>query len=225
MFSDKNNAEAMRQRFLKVDTTTLSDLLAKAGMPAQCLATDLMPIPRDVRIAGWAYTIRGQMAPFEGAADPDKMRAIEGVGAGQVAVWSGATEGVCYFGELLALGMKVRGCVGAVVDGGVRDSHWIAQHGFPVFARYTTPVASTGRWKVTGCQIPVFMRGAVSCTVIVNPGDFILADADGVAVVPSAMVEEILLQAEQITERENAIRKEIADGASLDVVLKRYGQI
>ncbi len=225
MNSNPSNSEAIRQRFLKVDTTTLSDLLTKAGMPEQCLATDLMPIPQDVRIAGWAYTISGQMAPFEGAADPDKMRAIEGVGSGEVAVWSGETEGVCYFGELLALGMKVRGCVGAVVDGGVRDSHWIAQHGFPVFARYTTPVASTGRWKVTGCQIPVFMRGAVRRNVIVNPGDFLLADAEGIAVVPLAIVAEILLQAEQITERENAIRKEIADGASLDVVLKRYGQI
>jgi 4-hydroxy-4-methyl-2-oxoglutarate aldolase len=218
--------EAIRKRYLNVDSSTLSDLLSKAGRPEQCLSPDLRRMGlQDGKIAGWAYTIRGQMTPYEGAADPDKMRAIEGLSPGQVALWGGATEGVCCFGELLALGMKVRGCVGAVVDGGIRDSHWIGKHGFPLFAKYATPVASTGRWRVTGRQIPLYLPGAVSRTVTVNPGDFVLGDSDGVAVVPKELVLSILFEAEKITERENAIRKEIDAGASLAVVLKRYGQI
>lgn len=220
------DADTIRQRFLQVDTATLSDLLHGIGLTDQVLAVDLAPLaPEPVRMGGWAYTIRGQMTPYEGLGDPDKMRAIEGVGAGEVAIWAGLTEGVCCFGELLALGMKVRGCVGAVVDGGVRDSHWIARHGFPVRARYRTPVASTRRWRVTGCQVPVSMRGAVGRWVTVHPGDFVLADADGVVVVPRDAVDRILPEAERLTERELRVRAEIDAGAGLDVVLKRYGTL
>jgi 4-hydroxy-4-methyl-2-oxoglutarate aldolase len=221
----RNDAEAIRQRFLAVDSATLSDVLEKRGRRAQCLSNDIVPICAANKIAGWAYTIRGQMTPFEGAADPDKMRAIEGVGAGEVAVWGGVGEGVCYFGELLALGMKVRGCVGAVLDGGVRDSHWITAHGFPVFGKFRTPVASNNRWKVTGCQMPIFMPGAVSKTVAVTPGDFVLGDADGVMIVPQDVLDHVLAEAEELTAREVKLRQEIDAGASLDVVLKRYGSI
>lgn len=224
MAVSRTDADAIRARFLQVDTATVSDLLHGLGRTAQVLATDLAPIsPEPLRTGGWAYTIRGQMTPYEGRGDPDKMRAIEGVGPGEFAVWAGETEGVCCFGELLALGMKVRGCVGAVVDGGIRDSHWIAKHGFPVHARYRTPVASTNRWRVTGCGIPVFMRGAVSRWVAVHPGDFVLADADGVIVIPNDVVDAILPEAEQLTAREVKVRAEIDGGAGLDVVLKRYG--
>lgn len=224
MVDRRADADSIRTRFLQVDTATVSDLLHGLGRSAQVLATDLAPLsPEPLRAGGWAYTIRGQMTPYDGRGDPEKMRAIEGVGAGEIAVWAGETEGVCCFGELLALGMKVRGCAGAVVDGGVRDSHWIAKHGFPVYARYRTPVASTQRWRVTGCGIPVFMRGAVSRWVAVHPGDFVLADADGVVVVPQDVIDAILPEAEQLTARETKVRAEIDAGAGLDVVLKRYG--
>jgi 4-hydroxy-4-methyl-2-oxoglutarate aldolase len=221
----RSDAETLRQRFLAVDSATLSDLLEKRGRAAQCLANDIVPLCTANKIAGWAYTIRGQMTPWEGAADQDKMRAIEGIGAGEIAVWSGEGEGVCYFGELLALGMKVRGCAGAALDGGVRDSHWISAHGFPVFGKFRTPVASNNRWKVTGCQLPIFMPGAVSKTVAVNPGDFVLGDSDGVVIVPRAVLDEVLAEAEELTAREIEVRQEIDAGASLEVVLKRYGNI
>ena len=76
------------------------------------------------------------------------MEACQGLGAGEVSVWSGDGEGICYFGELIAIGMKERGCVGALVDGGIRDVRWIAQQHFPVYARYRTPVQSIARWRV-----------------------------------------------------------------------------
>ena len=114
MADRRADADAVRARFLQVDTATVSDLLHGLGRTAQVLATDLAPLsPEPLRMGGWAYTIRGQMTPYEGLGDAEKMRAIEGVGAGELAVWAGETEGVCCFGELLALGMKVRGCAGA----------------------------------------------------------------------------------------------------------------
>ena len=95
-------------------------LLDRLGRPDQGLAPEFTSLSGS-RVAGWAYTVRGQMRPSDGPGDPVKMAACEGVGPDEVTVWAGDGHGVCYFGELIALGMRERGCVGAIVDGGVRD--------------------------------------------------------------------------------------------------------
>ena len=120
-----------------MDTATVADVLDAMNIPDQGLAAIFTPFPADCeKMAGWAYTIRGQMTPYAGGGDPDKMKAVDGVGPGDLTVWSGDGEGICYFGELIALGMKTRGCVGALIDGGIRDINWIARQKFPVYARY-----------------------------------------------------------------------------------------
>ena len=133
--------------------------------------------------------------------------------------------GICYFGELIALGMKEKGCVGAVVDGGIRDVRWLGMHQFPVFARYRTPVQSIGRWKVTANQIPVYMRGATTDFVAVNPGDFLLGDEDGLVVIPADCMDEVLAKAEELTQKEVQIRAELAKGLSLAGALAKFGHV
>jgi regulator of RNase E activity RraA len=216
----------VRHRFLQVDTSNVADVLDTLGYPDQGLHGEFSPFPADAgRLAGFAYTIRGQMTPYEGQGDPEKMKACHGISADEIAVWSGDGEGICYFGELIALGLMERGSVGAVVDGGIRDVRWIGAHGYPVFARYRTPVQSIGRWKVTGWQTPVSMRGATSKYVTVSPGDFILGDQDGVIVIPSSLILEVLAQAEDLTRMEVRIREELAKGLSLNEALTRYGHV
>lgn len=218
--------ESIRSRFLRIDTATVSDLLEQLGLRDQTLANELRPIDtQQAKLAGFAYTVRGQMMPYAGPTDPEKMAAINGMTPGVVALWTGDGVGMGYFGELLALGMKVRGCTGLVVNGGVRDAHWIAQHGMPTYVKYHSPVQSIGRWKVTGHQMPIVMPGATSKRVEIAPGDFVLGDLDGVVVIPSQHIETVLIQAERLTDRETKIRAEIESGAPLDVVLKRYGRI
>lgn len=221
-----SESEAIRQRYLKLDTATVADVLDTLGYLHQGLASAFAPYPADAgRLAGWAYTICGEMRPYAGGGDPDKMKAVDGLKPGCVSVWSGSGEGVCFFGELIALGMKQRGCTGALVDGGVRDIEWIAQQKFPVYARYRTPVQSIGRWKVTAWQVPAYLPGATKQHVIVNPGDFVLADVDGVIVVPYDEVEKVLNEAERLTATEVQIRAELAAGATLEQVLAKYGHV
>jgi regulator of RNase E activity RraA len=165
------------------------------------------------------------MSPYPQGGDKDKMEACQGLSPGEISVWSGNGEGICYFGELIALGMKERGCVGALLDGGIRDVRWIGEHQFPVFARYKTSVQSIGRWKVNACQVPVYMRGHDGGNVIVRPGDFILADEDGAIVIPVEHVESVLLESERLTAIEKNIRKEIASGLTLAEALKKYGHV
>jgi 4-hydroxy-4-methyl-2-oxoglutarate aldolase len=215
---------SIRRRFLAVDTSNVADVLDQRGLPHQGLAPQFCP-ESGTRLAGWAYTIRGQMAPYEGGGDSQKMQACAGVGADEVSVWSGDGAGVCYFGELIALGMMERGCVGALVDGGVRDTRWLREHGFPVFATYRTPVQSIGRWRVTDWQQPVYLTGATSDRVIVRPGDFVLGDEDGCLVVPDEHVDDVLVEAERLTATEVKVREALRNGMSLAQCLERFGHV
>jgi 4-hydroxy-4-methyl-2-oxoglutarate aldolase len=218
--------EAIRVRFLKVDTSNVADVLDDMGFPHQGLAADFKPFPESAgKLAGWAYTIRGQMTPYAGKGDPEKMKACQGLAPGDVSVWSGDGEGICYFGELIAVGMKDRGSVGALVDGGIRDIRWIGALGFPVYARYRTPVQSIGRWKVVEWQQNVYLRGATAKWVLVSPGDFILADGDGAIVIPQAVVSETLGRAEQLTEQETKLRLELQNGLGLEQALAEFGHV
>jgi 4-hydroxy-4-methyl-2-oxoglutarate aldolase len=218
--------EAIRQRYLAVDTSNVADVLDILGLTDQGLSPDFTPYPiHATRMAGWAYTIRGQMTPFPLGGDAEKMQACQGVSSGEITVWSGDGEGICYFGELIAIGMKEKGCVGALVDGGIRDIRWIGEQDFPVFARYRTPVQSIGRWKVNACQVPVLLRGATNRLVEINPGDFILADEDGALVIPAKIVERVLEEAERLTAIEVSIRKELSSGLTLAEALAKYGHV
>jgi 4-hydroxy-4-methyl-2-oxoglutarate aldolase len=220
-------AEDIRRRYLQVDSSNVADVLDEIGLPDQGLAPEFAPYPADAgRLAGWAFTIRGEMAPYpmEGK-DPAKMEACAKLTPGTVSVWSGRGEGVCFFGELISIGMKERGCVGALVDGGVRDVDWIGKLGFPVYARYRTPVQSIGRWRVVDSETPVPMPGATVPEVIVSPGDLVLADADGAIVVPAEHAEHVLERAEALGAREVEIRNELAGGLSLSEALAKFGHV
>jgi regulator of RNase E activity RraA len=222
-----SDRSSTRRRFLAVDASNVADVLDQLGLPDQGLHPGFLPFPATAgKLAGWAFTIRGQMAPYgRDAGDPDKMTACAELTEDTVSVWAGGGEGVCFFGELIAIGMKERGCVGALVDGGVRDVGWLKDLDFPVFARYRTPVQSIGRWKVTGSGTPVSMPGATSGRVAIEPGDFILADDDGAIAIPAAVVEETLERAEAIGAKEKEIRADIAAGLSLADALAKYGHV
>src|SRR5258706_9268345 len=201
--------DSIRARYLEVDTATVADVLDVLGLPDQGLAPGFAPYPSDAgRMGGFAYTIAGKMQRYAGSGDPRKMRAVDGVGRGEVAVWSGEGKGVCFFGELIALGMKRRGCAGALVDGGIRDIEWIRRQRFPVYARYRTPVQSIGRWKVTAWQEIGGIPGATRKSVRARPGDFILADADGVIAIPARVAVRGLGEAERLTARGIRLRRD-----------------
>ena len=220
-------AEAIRQRYLAVETSNVSDVLDRLGLLDQGLHGSFQPFPAGAgKLAGWAHTILGEMRPYAtDAGDPDKMVACGQVTPGSVSVWGGTGVGVCFFGELIAMGMKERGCVGALIDGGIRDIGPIGNLGFPVYARYRTPVQSIGRWKVIDQGVPVQLPGATVEAVAVNPRDFILADSDGAIVIPAAVAVQVLEQAEALGVREVEIRHAIASGLSLAEALAKFGHV
>lgn len=227
MSSDLADPSEIRQRYLEVDVSNVSDILDELGVPDQGVATDFRWRSGATRnLAGWAFTVRGQMSayPLKGG-DPAKMAACDALTPDSVAVWAGGADGVCCFGELIALRMRQKGCVGALVDGGVRDSRWIDDQDFAVYSRYVTPVQAISRWQVTGHSIPVVVPGATKRYVTVNPGDFILGDADGAIVVPRRQAVEVLERAERLGETERLMREDLRAGMSLDEALEKYGHV
>lgn len=215
---------SIRERFLTVDTANIADVLDELGAADQGLSPDFEAVSGE-RLAGWAYTITGQMAPYEGVGDERKMHACQGIGPDEVSVWAGNGSGVCYFGELIAVGMRQRGSVGALVDGGLRDTRWLRQHGFAAFARYRSSIQSIGRWRVTDWQVPVYLPGATTARVVVRPGDFLAADEDGAIVVPDALVDDVLARSEAMTRTEVTVREALQDGMSLADALDRFGHV
>ena len=179
------------------------------------------PYPLDAQ-----YTIAGESRSWSGRGDHDKLAAIDEMSPGVVAVWAGNDiRGVCCFGDLLATAMKARGCAGVVVDGGVRDLAYLRGLNLPMMARYRTPAQSIGRWRVIDSQTPVQVRGALEAWVTVEPGDVVLADDDGVIIVPSAMVADIVSQAMEWANKDSKAREDIKKGTSLLEVLDIYGHL
>src|SRR5690606_19578050 len=127
------------------------------------------------------------------------------------------------FGDLIAANMAKRGCRGAVVDGGFRDVEEISGTGFPVYARYVSPVQSIGRWRVTSHAEPILVRGAAGGLVPVALEDFVLGDEDGVVVIGAQRVEQVLECAEAIVRLEQEARKSSEAGMTAAEMLDTYG--
>jgi regulator of RNase E activity RraA len=205
----------------------IADIFDNLGRLPPVLDNSLFPIPDPgAQFAGPAYTIAGESHSWSGKGDRDKLAAIDAMPAGVVAVWAGNDiSGVCCFGDLLATAMKARGCAGVVVDGGVRDLAYLRSLDLPMMARYRTPAQSIGRWRVTDCQVVIRVRGALEAWVTVEPGDVVLADADGVIIVPGGLLTDILAQVMEWAHKDSKAREDIKKGTSLLEALDTYGHL
>lgn len=162
----------------------------------------IRPLADTMRASGPAFTVSSP--PGQNLAIH---RAIAAASPGDVLVV--AMSGDCRFGpfgEILALACQRRGIAGIVLDSTVRDGNDIEALGFPVFCRGLAP---SGTRK----EVPGDLGAAVECAgVRVEPGDVVVADRDGVVVVPAAAMADVRVALEKIVEREARIKEGIAAG-------------
>lgn len=122
------------------------------------------------------------------------------------------------WGELLTTAARNRGCVGAIVDGAIRDVAKIRPMNFPVYARATCVYDSLNRQRVVDVDVTVELGG-----VIFNPGDLVFADEDGVVVVPQAVEQQAIHNAWKKVHAENVVRDSIRNGLKATEAFAKYG--
>jgi 4-hydroxy-4-methyl-2-oxoglutarate aldolase len=186
--------------YADLDVATVHEAGGKRG----ALAAGIKPIHPGMRVCGTALTVSCQPG--------DNLmlhKAIDIVSPGEVLVvdmagWEGGP-----WGDLMSIAAKTRGCGGLVIDGYVRDSETIREHGFNVFSRGLS-VKGTFKEDLGLVNHPISCGG-----VIVEPGDLVLGDADGVCVVPRAAADSVLEQARARVADEHASRERFARGETL----------
>jgi len=213
--------EEMSRRYRVLYTGAVSDVLDSLGLRQQALPHYIMPLAMDMVVAGPAFT--GQGYPVSDIRNDDsdrRIRMLESIRPGTVSVWSSAGHfESAHWGEIMSNAAREHGCTGAVVDGGLRDTRFVLQMGFPVFCRFRCSASSIGRWEIKEWMISVTIGDT-----IINPDDFVLGDCDGVVIIPKALAVEVLLKTEETVKRENGMRADLAKGVTVSEVYKKHGK-
>jgi regulator of RNase E activity RraA len=210
----------LRRRYLRLYTGVVADIMDSKGVRAHSLPPSIRPMEDRMKVAGPAFTCLGVQTGDEKNDDtPMLIKMLEAVTLHCVVVLSASGDrSSSHWGEIMTLAARQRGSVGAVVDGGLRDAPFIRKLNFPVFTDFYMPASSISRWELKEFQ-GVIKVGEVS----VYPGDYVLGDMDGVVVVPQALTEEVLGDAEKAVRREQRMRHALRKGMPLHEVHKKFG--
>ncbi len=178
-----------------------------SGVPC-ALDPAIKPVWAGAGLCGPAFTIRCH--PGDNLAIH---RALEQVPPGEVLVVQAGGHLAGYWGEILTVAAQVRGVAGLVIDGGLRDVDALQRLRFPAFARGAA-VFRTVKFEPGDLAVPLVVAG-----VIVEPGDLVLGDADGVLSVPRARIPSVLEAARRRADRETHYLERIRNGElTLDVL-------
>ncbi len=216
---------ALRPRFSRLYSGAISDVLDDLGHAGQAMSPRLVSLRPGGRVAGPAFTMRGQNVQ---AKDRDEGRELlrplltmlDNLPAGCVVASEAGEDAICAaWGELCATTALSRGCHGAVIDGGCRDTELILNTEFEVFCRFKTPIDSVGRWTVRSWNEPVTVGG-----VLVHPGDYIVGDGDGIMVIPRHVTLQVLEEAERVSSTEDDVRRHLAEGRSASAAFDEFGR-
>jgi regulator of RNase E activity RraA len=209
-------------QFRHVEVASVSDALEQITHKKMYMSHRMQPIFTS-KFAGFARTV--QLKKDEGNNDPEALAGmLEAIDQGStdsvyvMVVEDG--EDIAGMGGLMGTAMAARGYAGAVIDGGVRDVAYLRKIAFPVFATGIVPSTSVHHYRFAGSQIPVVCNG-----VSVNAGDIVVADSDGVAVVPKAQAQAVLTLAQQMDYKEHSMYALIEQFKSIVQAVKKVGRL
>ena len=189
---------AAAEQLGRFGVATIHEAMGRVGL----VKPYLRPVYKSARLCGTAITVLLQ------SGDNGILHvAAEQIKPGDVVVAAWTTDSFDgFFGDLLATSFQARGARGLVIDGGVRDVEELEKMGFPVFSR---AIHAKGTIKATlgSVNIPVICAGA-----LVNPGDVVIADVDGVVVVPAVIAAQVADAAEKRESFEGEKRAKLAAG-------------
>lgn len=184
------------------------------------MASFMKPIDQKTRFAGPALTVRMEpgnqvdcLDALSVAQDGDVI-VVDAAGETETSIWGGLMAGLC----------QMKGVVGAVVDGAIRDTDETRDLGFYIFSKAVVPRST--HTIVSGRMEPIEINVPIQCAgVVVNPGDIIIGDEVGVTVVPLENAEEVLAAAQKQAAMEEETRDRIRQGMTVEELLAEFGRL
>ncbi|PCH43379.1 RraA-like protein [Wolfiporia cocos MD-104 SS10] len=220
----------------KYSTCELSDALIKIGLPHGGHIPDIRmlsprPGPADVRVCGPVYTVQMVMASDKNAPKP-AAHFVDTAPEGSVIVIDAPPHTKnAVWGGLMTAGAKARGALGVIISGRCRD---LAEHrsaGFPVFARGNSTLGQSPFTRPSAVNVPITIvpqdtgsgdRAVDFPAIRVEPGDYVVADEDGVVCVPRGMLETVVQMAAKGREIDSRCMEDIVAGTGVQEAFKRH---
>lgn len=212
---------SLADRLGRCYASAVHDVLRAAGHDNCLLPHSLRPLdPRSV-LAGPVWTVSGHIDRTRTA--HETLLAWTGLlsqaPGGHVVVCQPNNHEVALMGELSAAALKLKGVRGYVVDGGCRDAAMVEQIGFPVWCSFFTPSDIVARWMPDRFGAPVTIGSVTVCT-----GDYLIADRDGVVIVPQTLAAETIARTEAVMGTEGAVRRAILAGMDPQEAYLQHGK-
>ena len=217
----KADPAAMIEAYRHIEVASVSDAIEQLFHEKRYMSHRMQSI-FPTKFAGTAITV---LLSKQENHDPDALegmlKAIDSGGAGSVYVMK-VEDGadIAGMGGLMGTAMFSRGFAGAIIDGGVRDLPQLRKIGFPVYATGVVPSTSVGHYRFAGMNVPIECDG-----VHVNSNDIIVADQDGVVVVPRERAAEVLILAQKLDNSEDSMYQFIEKFHSIEEAVKQFGRI
>jgi regulator of RNase E activity RraA len=207
-------------------TAVIGDVMDRLGMRHQFLPPGISALAPERLLAGRAMPVleadcTGTTIHAEALAAPfgKMLDALDALRKGEVYLCAGASPRYALWGELMTTRAVMLGAAGAVLDGYVRDTRGILRLGFPVFCRGSYAQDQSGRGRVIDFRCPIELSNGA----LVEPGDLVVGDVDGVLVVPRGREREVLEAAIEKVMGENKVRTAIEGGMSAAEAFQRFG--
>ena len=214
-------ADPLAARLGQLYASAVHDVLRAQGVERCVLPSNLRPLDPSGKLAGRAWTVSGHIDRTRSA--HETLLAWTGLlsqaPAGTVVVCQPHNQEIALMGELSARALQLKGVHGYIVDGGCRDVDFILEMGFPVWCSFYTPSDIAARWLPERFGEPLTIGDVTVCT-----GDYLLADRDGVVVIPQAIAKDVVTRTEQVAQTENQVREAILGGMDPQQAYLKFGK-
>ena len=220
--ASESSEDALLEGFRLVEVASVSDAMEQLYGKRAYMSHEMRPL-NPAKFAGPAVTVL-----LKKEENTDGSKALQGMldtideaapGSVYVMVVENGSD-YAGVGGLMSTAMKFRGLAGAVVDGGIRDTPQITKLQFPIFSRGVVPSTTINHYRFAGKDIPVTCAG-----VPVRPADIVVADMDGVAVVPHEHAAEVLKKAQQLDDTEHSMLPFIEKYKSIREAVAKFGRL
>jgi|SRR5579871_6005109 4-hydroxy-4-methyl-2-oxoglutarate aldolase len=218
---EATHKSGLTERLSSCYSGAVYDVLRSRGYLQQTLPQYIRPLNAQYKLAGPVFTIQGRRDDTLDAHQSllKWCELLSTAPTGTVLVCQPNDHTLAHMGELSSEVLVYKNVLGYIVDGGCRDSAFIERLGFPVFCKYFTPADVVGKWAAHSFGKPLQIG-----EVTISAGDYVLADRDGIIIIPREIAEEVILQTEEVLRTENLLRKAILQGVDPVEAYLRYGK-